>query len=379
MDWNEEILSSIVNENMLVFALFSSDGMLLHSNEALKKISPNFSSENLINPSFEELKQQPFIKGNLIFNEQLTVGSYERTDNISFPVCIYKKADNFLIIGRKDSDNLIAQNQQLLMLNQENSNLQRQILKDKKKLEYAFESLDNVNRKLEEEIQTKDKFFSIIGHDLKTPFSGLLGLSSVLLESINELSKDEIKYNIKLIHTSANNFFNLLSQLLEWGSVKRNKIQFRSEQHGIKKLITETIDLLTENAKKKNIDIQLSVPDKLTWYLDANIYSSIIRNLLSNALKFTSRDGRIKISVQHDEDNLKTTVTDNGIGMAEEKAKTLFESDFVESTIGTEREKGTGLGLSLCKEFVEIHGGTIVVTSKINAGTSVNFTIPSQK
>lgn len=379
IEWEKEIIASIANENMLVFALFSNDGELLHSNQALKEISPGFSSANLINPTFKELKQRPFINGNLIFNEQLTVGTYEKTDNISFPACIYKKAGNFLIVGRKDSDNLINQNQQLVMLNRENSNLQRQILKDKKNLEYTLKALDKINRKLENEIQTKDKFFSIIGHDLKTPFNGLLGLSDLLLESIDEFSKDEIRDYIELINTSATNSFNLLTQLLEWGSVKRNKIQFKPEQNGIKKLITETINLLAENAKNKNINIQLSVPDGLTYCLDANMYSSIVRNLLSNALKFTPRNGNIKITVAADANALTTAVTDNGIGMPEEKAQSLFSSYFVESTAGTEKEKGTGLGLSLCKEFVDVHGGTIEVKSNINSGTSFKFTIPSQK
>lgn len=375
--WEQEILSSIIDWDVIAIVLFDEKGKLLFCNKALKEAFPELNFQNLINPTFEKIKSLPFIEENLVFNNQVTIGYYNKIDNFSFPASIFRKDDNIFLIGQKPPAKLLRQNQQLLALNRENSNLQRQVLKDKKKLEETLGSLDKAMQGLEKEIQTKDKFFSIIGHDLRSPFNSILGFSELLVETIDELDKDEIRSYAIQVNRSAQNSFELLNQLLEWGMLKQNKVPFAPEENNINKLVENVVDVLSATANRKDIAINVSIPDGVYFFLDSNMFSSIVRNLLSNAIKFTPPKGKIDISIKVEKDKLVVSLSDTGIGISEEKVNTIFNSEMVQSTYGTNQEIGTGLGLSLCREFIEMHKGHIWIESKLNIGTTIHFTIPS--
>jgi signal transduction histidine kinase/streptogramin lyase len=223
---------------------------------------------------------------------------------------------------------------------------------------------------------SKDKFFSIIAHDLKNPFSTIIGFSEILKEDLSKQPDGRPKEFSKMIHASAVQTFRLLENLLEWANSQRGKIIFKPQNIKLNDLLNEELYSLKETATGKNIEITCDVPDNLTILADKNMIKTILRNLVSNAIKFTHRNGKVAVKVSVNNNNAEVEVSDNGIGMTKETISKLFRIDANLSTLGTEKEKGTGLGLFLCKEFVEKHGGKIWIRSEAGIGTSFFFTIP---
>jgi len=231
-------------------------------------------------------------------------------------------------------------------------------------------------RKLEELNSAKDKLFSIIGHDLKNPFITLLGFSEMLVEDFNELSDEEKKEYIKTIYDTARNTQKLLENLLSWARAQSGRLQINLEPLSIKNLIKENIELVKSQAEKKNIKITVSMNSSLMVYADKNLLDTIIRNLLTNAIKFTGENGTIKIITKDEDGFVKICVEDTGVGLSEEDVKKLFRIDVNVKEIGKSKEKGTGLGLILCKEFCEKQGGKIWVESQWGKGSKFYFTVP---
>jgi len=236
----------------------------------------------------------------------------------------------------------------------------------------------NTEDALKEAVATKDKFFSIIAHDLKSPFNSILGFSNILLTKHKEFDETKREQFIKFVNESANSAFCLLDNLLTWARSQSGKINYSPEKHSLKDLINQTINTLNKTASKKDIQILCNVTDNEIIYADKNMISTIFRNLISNAIKFTNTNGTIIISSEPSIDNNFTQikVKDSGIGIETNRIKDLFRIDQNTSTKGTEEETGTGLGLILCKEFIEKHGGKIWVESQIGKGSSFIFTIP---
>ncbi len=233
---------------------------------------------------------------------------------------------------------------------------------------------------LSEAVATKDKFFSIISHDLKSPFNAILGFTNILLEKHREYDEDEREELIKYISNSANNAFNLLENLLTWSRNQSGTLTFSPEYVYLKILVYETISDLEEVAHNKNIQILETISKNDIVFADKNMLATVFRNLISNALKFTPKGGKIHITSKTKEDNnfIEVSVTDTGVGILENRINDLFRIDKNTTTKGTENERGTGLGLILCKEFIEKHGGKIWVESKINEGSTFKLTIPCQ-
>ena len=249
---------------------------------------------------------------------------------------------------------------------------------DRKKAERALKESE---AELRESNETKDKFFSIIAHDLKSPFNAILGFSSILVENHKEYDEDERDMMIKTVNNSANNAFKLLENLLTWSRSQSGKIPFIPEELYFKILLIETISNLQASANQKQIQLIETISEEEVIFADKNMISTVLRNLISNAVKFTNKGGNIVISSQaHSNSNfLEISVKDSGVGIPKEKIDDLFRIDKDTSTKGTENEKGTGLGLILCKEFVAKHGGKIWVESEIDKGSTFYFTIPNKK
>ncbi len=224
---------------------------------------------------------------------------------------------------------------------------------------------------------SKDKFFSIIAHDLKNPFNTILGFSEMLNEEIGEDRSSNIREYANLINVSAAQTLKLLENLLEWANSQRGKIPFNPEQLKVNELIDEEFLVLKEMANEKNIELSYYVPTQLTVLADKNMLKTVLRNLISNAIKFTYRNGKVEVKASIDKDMVEIAVSDNGIGMSESTKAELFKIDSNVSTPGTEDEKGTGLGLFLCKEFVEKHGGKIWAESQPGKGSVFLFILPS--
>jgi|WetSurMetagenome_2_1015567.scaffolds.fasta_scaffold103097_1 two-component system, sensor histidine kinase and response regulator len=240
----------------------------------------------------------------------------------------------------------------------------------------AQDSLKKSEEKLRELNAVKDKFFSIVAHDLKSPFNGLFGLVDILINDIDNLSKDQVKQTLSLLFSEMKQVYQLLEDLLEWGRIQRNAIQYEPEVKNISAIIKNIVDLYAVNARNKNISILLNIPEEEVIKIDVKMISTVIRNLLTNAIKFTHAGGNIQIKAEDKEKEIKISVVDNGVGIPANRIHNLFDLTEYFSTKGTAQESGTGLGLILCKEFVEKHGGKISVETEINKGSTFSFTIP---
>jgi PAS domain S-box-containing protein len=222
----------------------------------------------------------------------------------------------------------------------------------------------------------KDKFFSILAHDLKGPLSAFLGATQILTEEIQTMTLEEIKEITVSMKESATNIYGLLENLLEWSRLKRGIMDFKPETFNLKQNITASIEVLKESARKKKITISYSLPEDLTIYADSHMFNTVIRNLVSNAIKFTPKSGEISISTVAKKDNIvEVKICDTGIGISKELINKLFQLNEKTNRKGTEGEPSTGLGLLLCKEFIEKHGGKIWVESEAGKGSVFIFTI----
>ena len=258
--------------------------------------------------------------------------------------------------------------------------------KSEEKLKKYLANIADTNRqlheselKLKELNKSKDKFFSIIAHDLRSPFSSLIGLSEILLEDAEELSKKDITFYASEINTASKNVLKLLENLLQWARIQTGRMEFEPTDINLFNLVSASVSLLARNAAKKGIELINSVSDMLTVYADHNMLQSIIQNLISNAIKFTSKDGKIEIGAMLSGDNVEIFVKDDGVGISKQDLKKIFKIDQHITSKGTANEKGSGLGLILCKELAEKNNGDIRVSSEINKGSTFTLTLPREK
>jgi signal transduction histidine kinase len=245
---------------------------------------------------------------------------------------------------------------------------------DRKKAEAEIKSKNEELLKL---VTEKDKLFSIIAHDLRSPFSGFLGLTEIMVDDIEDISLEEMKELALAMRKSAKNVFKLLENLLEWARMEQGLIPFNPVRMNIPTLLNECILLLVESINRKKITIEQNVATDLVVVADRYMLEAILRNLISNAIKFTTNDGEIYISAVIKMDKcIEISVKDSGIGMNAEMVEHLFELSAKSGRKGTAGEPSTGLGLVICKEFVEKHQGRIWVESVVAMGSTFFFTIP---
>ncbi len=240
----------------------------------------------------------------------------------------------------------------------------------------AEQTLIKSEQRLRELNATKDKFFSIIAHDLKNPFNDLMGFTQLLALNIDKYDKAKIGQFASIIHHSSKLAYNLLENLLDWSRSQTGTLKFKPEKININHLIEENIELLESTASNKNIQIYSEFDTEVNAFADKNMVRTIIRNLISNAIKYTKQGGYISIRSDCSRKTCEISVSDNGIGISKQNIHKIFKIDESFSTSGTEREKGTGLGLILCKEFVEKNGGKLWVKSEQDKGSTFSFTLP---
>lgn len=226
---------------------------------------------------------------------------------------------------------------------------------------------------------TKDKFYSIIAHDLRSPFQTLLGYSDMLRSNINNLQQDKIFSYSDNIHKATTETFSLLEDLLQWTGSQTGRIKSVPEMIYVIELFYSVIKIFKETAKSKDITLYSNVIEDLFIYADRNMITTILRNLVSNAIKFTKRNGQIILDAKENESSIIISVKDTGIGIEKENVKKLFKIDSTYSTRGTEKEKGTGLGLIICKEFAEKNDGSLIVESYPGKGSTFMLKLPKAK
>ena len=223
----------------------------------------------------------------------------------------------------------------------------------------------------------KDKFFSIIAHDLRSPFNSFLGLTQIMAEDLPSLTMAQIQEIALKMSKSATNLFRLLENLLEWSQMKNGAFPFNPEVIQLRLIVDGCIDLIQESAKNKDIEITNDIALGIEVLADRNMIQTIIRNLLSNALKFTPKGGKVSLSAKaSDNQSIEIAIRDSGIGMSRDLISQLFQIDKKTNRLGTENEPSSGLGLLLCKEFVEKQGGKIWVESEVGKGSTFSFSIP---
>ncbi len=239
------------------------------------------------------------------------------------------------------------------------------------------EKLSNKNTELVKANAEKDKFFSIIAHDLKGPFQGFIGLTQLMSESINDMSVDEMKEITQSLKVTAQNLYELLTNLLNWALIKRGHKRFNPQKVRLHAIVQNVIEVVTPQVKLKNISLKNEVDNNIDVLCDKESVNTILRNLISNAVKFTPKGGEIRILTKASGSKfIEVTVQDNGIGMPAKIREKLFKLDKKVSRPGTDNEPSTGLGLILSKELVEKHGGEIWVESEEGEGSRFMFLIP---
>jgi PAS domain S-box-containing protein len=244
----------------------------------------------------------------------------------------------------------------------------------------AEEEIKKQNEELSKINAEKDKFFSIIAHDLKSPFQGLLGLTELMLLADEDFTKEELLQYGKDLFKTASNVYKLLENLLQWAMMRKGSVNFTPKELPISVCVEQNIDVLKQRAVQKGITLLNEIPSNESVFADEKMIDTILRNLLSNAVKFTKRNGEVivrAININHD--IVEVTVSDTGIGISEKNVKRLFKIEEKVSSKGTEGEESTGIGLLLCKDFVEKNGGMIWVESVEGAGSTFHFTLRSHE
>jgi signal transduction histidine kinase len=236
-----------------------------------------------------------------------------------------------------------------------------------------LKQIENQLRTLNE---TQSKMFSIIAHDLRSPFNSIIGFSELPLGIIESYTPEKLKQIFEHINLSAKPTLSLIDNLLDWAKSQTGQMTCQPERFMLKPVLNDVVKVHHLLAEIKNISLNYFILTDIEIYADLNQFKSILRNLISNAIKFTEKNGMVDIFADQHSDHIEITVSDNGVGMTKEIKNKIFNSSTYYFTNGTEGEKGSGLGLNICKEFVEKNGGKIWVESEVNKGSKFKFTIP---
>ncbi|MBN2347256.1 MAG: PAS domain S-box protein [Bacteroidales bacterium] len=256
---------------------------------------------------------------------------------------------------------------------------QEEIEEKSEELKAYAEDLERVNSELEKLNRTKDKFFSIIAHDLKNPFHAIIGFSEMLSNDFNEMDTQQKLGLIELINMSSESAYNLLENLLQWARTQTDKINYTPDSIDLFDVVKNVIKFHKVSAEKKRIKLRSDIKPNTYAYADMNMINTVVRNLISNAIKFTNNEGNITVFVNElDGKFIEVCVSDSGVGIQKENLEKLFRIDTYYSTSGTSGETGTGLGLIICKEFIEKNGGVLRAESNINKGSTFIFTLPKE-
>jgi signal transduction histidine kinase/ligand-binding sensor domain-containing protein len=304
----------------------------------------------------------------------------ERTAEIEQKNLVLHKQSNELMevnVLIEERQQHIEEQNEILVEQTEKLNESNALLEERQQyIEEQADELSIANEKLIKLNATKDKFFSIIAHDLKNPFTSILGFCEILSLRYDKMDDIKKKHLLDVVYESSKNLYKLLENLLEWARSQTGSIKYEPENFDINELIENNITLTENLVQNKNLQIKYISNGSIRIFADKNMISTVIRNLITNAIKFTESGG-ISIEVFQDQYNTRVNIIDTGIGISEDKLLKIFDVMSSKSTSGTSGESGTGLGLIICKEFIEKHGGTISVISEAEKGSIFSFTIPN--
>jgi two-component system, sensor histidine kinase and response regulator len=362
---NEERFRQLIKNSFDMIVLVGADGIQYYVSESCEKIL-GYKPEELINIPVIEAMIHPDDR------ERTLKGLHEIVAGKGVGGAQYRhrhKNGNWVYLEAYGTNQLENPAVQAVVLNVRD-------ITERKRIELALQESE---ARLEELNAAKDNFFSIIAHDLKSPFTSILGFSELLMEQMHEKDYEGIEHYATGIHLSAQRTLELVTNLLEWSRAQTGSIEFRPQQIDLVKLVQDVARLTENFAKQKGIVLYWELPPVLPVYADKAMVSTVLRNLITNGIKFTRPGGGVKISAVYNRESVVVSVADTGIGITETDMGKLFRMGESISTPGTYMEQGTGLGLLLCKEFVEKHGEKIWAESEPGKGSTFRFSIPASK
>ncbi|MFO7828821.1 MAG: PAS domain-containing sensor histidine kinase [Bacteroidales bacterium] len=362
LKWNDETFKHLIKNSFDIIVLLDAKGNQHYVSESCEKIL-GYNPEELIDIPVIEKMIHPDDQ------EKTKSGLQEIINNTGIGGTQYRhrhKNGGWIYLEAFGSNQIKNPNIQSIILNVRD-------ITQRKKVEQALKESEI---RLSELNATKDKFFSIIAHDLLSPFNSIVGFSNILANQIRQKDHEGIEKYAAIIKNSSEQALNLLTNLLEWSRAQTGKIKFNPEYFELVTEINEVIELLSNTAQQKSIKIQKNLPHNLPVFADKLMIHVVLRNLISNAVKFTQHGGDIKISAEQKNDTILVSFEDNGVGIKEKNKDKLFRLEGNYSMPGTQNEKGTGLGLLLCEEFIKIHRGNIDFESEAGKGSRFYFTLP---
>jgi len=361
---SDEKFKEIVSQTNDGVVVFDEQGKIVVWNKGAEKIF-ELSADNAINKNLADIQFQLYVPG---FKEKdLIEKDIRGIVNMQIPERFNRIVDEQVItMVSKESKNIQST---LFPIKLAGYNLFCTLIRDTTEIKQYEKRLVQLNT-------DKDRFMSILAHDLTSPFNALLGLSELLSKNIRKYDTDKIENFVNLINKSAKNTYGLLEALLMWTRSQSGTIPFQPQNLILNAICVEVLRILTPNASEKNITLNYYASDDISIFADIDMLKAILRNLISNAIKFTNNGGKISIYAEPNHSNTTITVSDNGIGIAPNTVSKLFDFSQIHTTEGTAREKGTGLGLLICKDFVERHGGKIWIESEVGKGSDFKFTLP---
>ena len=387
---SEERFNSLYNSINAVLFKADTDGRIFEVSSNLNSVF-GIKESDFVNKNIGEVLWDPYNRGNLLSKmlDETPLGDYDL--RMSGPDC----SEIYVLLGSRITkskindtnciEGIIRDVSELRLNEEEIKKYVEEVQESQLIMEQNAHDLIMLNSKLEESEQklqklnaSKDKFFSIIAHDLKSPFTVMLGFTEMLEIEFEDLSKEELREAVVALNRTAQNVFELLEGLLDWSRVQTGRMEFSPRRFNLTEVVNSVIELLNENAHAKKIELINEVKNNLYVFADRNMINAVLRNLITNAVKFTNQGGKVTVKTLKKNEFVQITIQDTGIGISEDNIAKLFRIDVHHTTYGTNNEKGTGLGLILCKELVEKNKGKIWIESKLGKGSKFNFTIPSR-
>ncbi len=362
MEMEKEKYEEIINNAPIIYQLIDEDGYIRDINPGWQRLIGH-SKEEILGKHFSEVLHPDFREK---FKHRLP-HYVERGEimDVQYKIKAYGDNDIDVSMGLRMSNQLFK-NKKLLHCTLKDITLQKK----------AESTLIESEKRLIETNSTKDKFFSIIAHDLKNPFNDLIGFAQLLSMNAHKYDKDKLTQFSHIILDSSRRGYNLLENLLEWSRSQTGTLKFHPARIDIKKLVVETIETIEQQTKKKDINIENRLDGGIHLFIDQNMMKTVIRNLLTNSIKYSNANGNVRIDGNKDDNHYEMRIRDNGVGIKEKDIDKLFRIDQSYSTEGTANEKGTGLGLILSKEFVERNKGKIWVESEYGKGSTFFIRLP---
>ena len=370
---NAEIERKLTEEELLKFKLgiersdevifmTDIDGNIVYVNPSFEKIY-GYKKEEVLGKNPRTLKKG--ILSDSFYSELGDTLSWKRTVSMEF---INKTKEGELLNIEQSVNPILDESKKLLGYLAVQHNITQRKQAELRLLDYS--------EKLKISNDTKDKLFSIIAHDLKSPFNSILGFSQVLIADYDVYNHEEKKHFIRKIEDSAKKAFTLVENLLIWSSTQTGGITANPIEIDLSDIIRKQADFIANLAEAKGVKIKCDLPPGAIAYADKDMVKTVLLNLMNNAIKFTPKEGKITITIQDLDDKTQVSITNTGLGISQDHLEKLFKAHLSESTLGTLGEKGTGLGLIICKEFVEKNGGNIRAESEQGKGSKFCFTLP---